>query len=509
MANLLAIKEKIKNLTDYSPQLQQYNDQLDELINDAYLSIWTMKRWNFAFKNYFFKFHPDILPGRDIENVIAPATQVLAGVIKGSRNVTFSAPMDRLIPEVFEGQVIEIQSYEYHISKVVTSQNILLSEVFHGVTSNTDASWAIKKRYYDLPQDCLELLSLSHKDVPNSNRGTGRLPPYGKLIALLPRKEEELGLREDYKASYAEGFIWSASQAIPSGEKLSIVSSQKVGTTGFARQTYLEVCWAFEKDGKIGPLSSPQTIYFDNIELGASAQFTATFLSHDDQTIVADPYQSFDRHSSQWEGMRKIIFWNANYNRTTGERLGLPTWKYFNKAGATRNSTDYLDIIIAQDTDASVTVSFIGSIDAGNSRYVEYDGQHLRIRPYPRVDAWDEKVTQAVATGSYSKVNADLLREAVGRYYFKPKLLTMETDSPEMPYEFHQLISIKVLETLYEKLGQASQSEIYRRRFEKDIKLLMQRYVDHIDSLITRGPFKLGAAGSFPYYDYSSLRRLN
>jgi len=40
MANLQAIKEKIKNISDYSPQLAAYNDQLDELINDAYYSIW-------------------------------------------------------------------------------------------------------------------------------------------------------------------------------------------------------------------------------------------------------------------------------------------------------------------------------------------------------------------------------------------------------------------------------------------------------------------------------------
>ena len=508
MANLTAIKEKIKNLTDYSPQLQIYNDQLDELINDAYLSIWSMRRWNFAFKNYFFKFYPDILPTRDTENA-GGAASVTASVNKGSRSVTFSAFMDRLVPQVFEGQVIEIQSYEYTISKVVTAQNILLSVPFHGTTSNSDTTWAIKKRYYDLPQDCLELLSLSHRDVPSSNNGTGRLPPYGKMIALMPRKEEELNLRQDYKASYAEGFVWSASQAIPSGEKLSIDVAQKVGTSGLPRLTYLEVCWAFEKDGKLGPLSKPETVYFDDIELGASAQFTVNFITHDDQVIQADAFQSFDRQPSQWEGMRKVIFWNANFNRTTGERLGLPCWKNFNKAAATRNTTDYLDIIIAQDTDASVTVSLFASIDAGNTRYIEYDGQHLRIRPYPRVDAWDEKVTQQAATGSYSKVNADLLREAVGRYYFKPKLLTLETDSPEMPYEFHQLISYKVLETLYEKLGMGAQSEMYRRRQEKEIKGLEKRYLDHIDSMVVRAPFKLGAAGSFPYYDYSSLRRLS
>ena len=61
MANLKALREKIKNITDYSPDLQQYNDQLDELINDSYYNIWTLKRWSFATKEYLFKFIPDMV----------------------------------------------------------------------------------------------------------------------------------------------------------------------------------------------------------------------------------------------------------------------------------------------------------------------------------------------------------------------------------------------------------------------------------------------------------------
>ena len=49
--NLAALRDKIKNLSDYSPDLVQYNDQIDTLINDAYHSIWTGKRWTFATKS--------------------------------------------------------------------------------------------------------------------------------------------------------------------------------------------------------------------------------------------------------------------------------------------------------------------------------------------------------------------------------------------------------------------------------------------------------------------------
>src|SRR5210317_2191530 len=105
--NLTSLRERIKNLTDYSPELQQFNDQLDQLINDAYYEIWTYKRWNFANKIKPIRFYPDITPTRDTEN--SAGAPVNLSIAKGFRKVTFSFPLDRLIPEIYEGQPIEIE----------------------------------------------------------------------------------------------------------------------------------------------------------------------------------------------------------------------------------------------------------------------------------------------------------------------------------------------------------------------------------------------------------------
>jgi hypothetical protein len=501
MANLTAIKEKIKNISDYSPQLAAYNDQLDDLINDAYYSIWTMRRWVYGFKEYYFRFHPDMTPER--EN---PGLDTFASVVKGSRQVTFAPFMDRLLPDLWEGQPIEIQNYEYTISKVVDGGTILLEQQFLGDTLIDDSSWRIKHRWYSLPEDCIELLSLAHRDVPNSTSGTGRFPPYGKIIGLMPRRDEELGLRMDYAATYAETYIWSEAYNIPGAEKVALEATSIQGTSGFVPGTSLEVCWAFVKDGLVGPLSKPETISFAVGQEITAYSLTIKFVSWDDQAIFADSFQSFDKEPTQWEGYRKVVFWNANFDRATGERLGLPVWKTFNKGGATRNSTTYLDTVVVDDLLSTVTITHLNQIDAGNRRYIEYDGQHLQIRPYPRVDAWDSRILEADATETTSKVNLQYLREGVARYYYKPKALGLQTDSPELPNEFHQLISYKVLETLYDKLGNISQSQLYRSRFEKEIKGLEKRYVSHIDSMIVRGQFTLGGFDNYVRYDYASLR---
>jgi hypothetical protein len=258
------------------------------------------------------------------------------------------------------------------------------------------------------------------------------------------------------------------------------------------------------------PLSKPEIIHFKNPEqVPPSYSLEIKFISWDDQSIFADTFNSFDVEPTQWEGYRKVPFWNANFNRATGERLGLPVWKTFNVGGASRNTTTYLGTVIANDLAQSVTINFLNQIDNGNKRYIEYDGQHLQIRPYPRVDAWDSRILSQAAGGETSKVDLQYLREGVARYYYKPQALGLQTDSPELPNEFHQLISYKVLETLYDKLGNMNNASLYRSRFEKEIKGLEKRYVNHVDSMMVRGQFVLGGWDARMRYDVNSLRKLS
>jgi len=187
MANLKALRQKIKNITDYSPELSQFNDQLDELINDAYYSLWTMKRWNFTTKLGTMRLHTDILPNTDTENNAGGT--VTASINKGQRQVSFVAAIDRLHnPDIWEGQPIEIDTMEYTINKVLSGQFIILDRPFEGDTSTENSNWKIKKRFYDLPIDCLELLYLGHRDYPYVSV-TGSQNPYGKSTAILPRRE--------------------------------------------------------------------------------------------------------------------------------------------------------------------------------------------------------------------------------------------------------------------------------------------------------------------------------
>ena len=148
--NLIALRQKIKNITDYSPELQQFNDQLDELLNDAYYALWSMKRWNFATKIDFLQFHPDITSDSDTE--FSGGAAVTLSVTNGDRKITLSNSIGRLEKtDVWEGSPVEINSNEYIISKIINNQEILLTEAFQGDTAAALTTWKIKKRYYDWP----------------------------------------------------------------------------------------------------------------------------------------------------------------------------------------------------------------------------------------------------------------------------------------------------------------------------------------------------------------------
>lgn len=496
--NLTSIREKIKNITDYSPELQQFNDQLDQLVNDAFYELWVHKRWNFATKQGPFYFYPDITPGRDNVNAGGGTAQVNANVTTNERRVTFSHSLDRIKQvDVWEGQPISIQNVDYTISRIISSTQLLLDRPFEGDSKADDTSWAIKKRYYDLPEDCLELLYIGHRDTPYNSVG-GTQTPYGKASGLLPAKEEDAQLRMDYAMDYAEGYVPSPTDNIPPGESIGIDEAGE-GVPGNLDPSYHEFCWAFIKDGKVGPLSEPSTYHIQ----GQQVAINIKFIGWDDRTIKWDGYNDEDDKPAPWEGYRKVIFWNKNVDHSTGERKGLPCWVYVTQGGLTRNTAGFIQPVIVEDTQESYDLQWENQMNNGAPRYIERDGSHQRIRPYPRVNGYDVKEEQ-VKEGESIVRGEWFWRGGFIRYYKKPQDLLCATDSPEMPYEFHQLIVYKALENIYLKLGNSPMANVYQGKFDKEIKSLEKRYVDKMDFRPQRGQFSF--TQRFRGYDASMLK---
>jgi hypothetical protein len=507
--NLTEIRNKIKSITDYSPELATYNEQLDLLINDAYNAIWTEKRWRFAQKVMFMDIWPDVLP------LQPDGTTKNAGVTNNRRRVTFSGAVRALesYPYVWEGQIIEIQGRDYFIDQVISGTDIRLREPFRGTTNVDDTTWKIKHRFYDLPPDAIEILGLMHKDTP----AAGKIPPYGAVRGITARREEDLNLREDFTNFYSQAYIPYGTSNVPPAENISYTVEGATGT--IPSGTYLEFCWAFETDGgkKVGALSNSVIAKAGTVQ-GLPSGISLKFTTWDDIAVQAPVYaDTTDQIMNQFEGLRKRIYFNQNFNRATGQRLGgLPVWREvtigstYVGPGIPGLSTE-TDPVRVADTVSTYTVASLDQVNPGSNRYIDYDGLHLRFRPYPRPIGSDFVYLFVAGSGPANPVNSATerqFRQWELRYYRKPSRLGLQTDTPEFPIEFHQLVVYKVLHDIYSKHDNLSQAQNYQRKYDEEIKRLERRYVDSIDTNLIRQQFGIRGRIWTPF-DPSSLRRLN
>ena len=516
--NLKELREQIKNITDYSPELQAYSNQLDQLLNFSYFNLWRSKRWSFAQKQTFLEAYPDINSARELGP--AGGVAITATYNDGQRLITFSADVFTLFEhrDVYEGNVIEVDGREYTIVQVLSTTTLTVAEPMRSPTTGplttVTTAWQAKARFYTLPEDCIEILSVAHRDIPVGNQGGGRiLPPYGKLNGILPRHDEELGLREDYASSYAEAYIPVPPTVVPPAEKLKIEypSLENPNPTDLPNNEYYEICWSFmDPDKQVGPLSESVITQF-NIPAQSNNRLRITFLTFDDKEVKSfnTTYTSGPGTKRPFEGLRKVLWYNANFNHITGERLGLPLWRQIIVGQAvpdpvSLNTTVQDDPRVVDDTVSTHDIYNIDAFRQGTKIYREYDGQHLKIRPYPRIDAFDFEYFQVAPSGVTPPRIRDFFRRLEMRYYYKPEPLVLATDTPKLPYEFHSLIVYGALEDIYNKNGNLQLARVYRDKIAAKMKDFEKRYVDRTDLLLQKGQF--GIQRRRFIYDQQSLR---
>jgi len=492
--NLKELRNKIKNITDYNPEVQSYIDDLDSLINDSYSNIYTAKRWNFAQTKKNIDIFPDFTS--DIIN---------ANVQDGVRAVSFSSDLSIFLENKieWEGQIFQYEDRDYTIDQVTSAKGIRLREPFRG-TSTVDATeWKIIHRHYNLPEDLVEILNITHTDTPVSGAGTID----GKKASLAPRRAEDVNLKYDKTAEHADAYIML--------EPVNVEAAMKFGTAtidetpvdnGFVAGQYWEFTWAFLWDGVVGPLSEPIVVQGDAGEQGMYPIYKLPLETWDDRPAQATTYDPLhDVYTTPFEGYQKVLFYNSNFDHNTGERKGLPLWRMVRDAGSSKTREDWKPYIVADD-DLLAVIDDAAMVAPGTKRYIEIDGQHQRFRPYPRPQGFDKQYTDATISMGDDVYPRDF-RQWVMRYLSKPTPLCSNTDSPKMPYEFHQLIVYSVLFEVFTKGNNSSMAMMYDKKIRDSVKVLERRYIDRTDVFWQRGQFGITHNGIF--MDTDSFRKLN
>ena len=115
---LVDLIDMVANIVDYDPSVDTYRNQITDLLNDAYYSLFSTKPFTFAQKE-------------DIIKAYADVSYLGVGVTNGSASVTGMSATK----SYFEGQIIEIEGVEYIIAWVANSTSVYLTEVYAGPTS--------------------------------------------------------------------------------------------------------------------------------------------------------------------------------------------------------------------------------------------------------------------------------------------------------------------------------------------------------------------------------------
>ena len=488
------MRRAVANKTDLDPEEAGYRDNITLLLNEAHEAVWSECVWDFAQKIDTLAMYPDLDHSR---------TASQATTQDGSRVVTFDVaiPILTFKADIWEGNVIELHGREYTILQVNSTTELVTTEAIRHPAVGTPAAtpatlteqqdWRIKARFYTLPEDCVQILSLAHRDAPipgSSTLGSGKVWGMGNRI------EEIAGLEQDRTATSAQAYVPIPPTVVPPAEKLSITWVQNLfaGDGSFPSDEYWEFCWCFmAPDGTLGPLSEPAAarVPFDDV-----ADFSATlsFLSFDGQPMRARaPSYATRGNPEPLEGLRKRVFFNANYDHATGERLGEPKWLEVVEGTEVLDATvaNANEPITALDVAPTVSIRFRDGCVPGNKPYREWDGSHKRVRPWPRVDAWDQRYTDITATTGRLASGEDYFRRAELRYLTKPDRLRYDTDTPALPWQMHRLIVDMALVQIFLKSGNAALASYYEKLAEKQMAKFKARYLAKEDFTWRRGRF--------------------
>jgi hypothetical protein len=320
---LVDLRDMVANIVDYDPSVDTYRNQITNLLNDAYYSLFSTKPFTFAQKEEIVKAYADV-------------SEASASVTNGSAFVT-----SLTTEPYFEGQIIEIEGVEYTIAWVATANSVYLTEIYAGPT-NIAASAKIKFRYLDLPQDCISIMNVAKRSMTLTPQEPG-------MFTALARYEDEyynLPLDEVNLPHY-----W-----IPADE-YHVVSPKKVGNitnTGVAApSTDIEIAMSYVYAGRESALSTATVLTADKVDLNITFDVLPNISGYYRKIYIKN-------NASGYKGFRTIP--TGTTFLIDPAATGGPTFAY-------------------------TLPSFDSAFEFDSDPYTESDGTTQRIRLYPRQDS--------------------------------------------------------------------------------------------------------------------------
>lgn len=556
--NLQEIKNQIYAISDYKPGNPAYEREVENLINSAYMNLWNSKPWTFSTKKKFLEVHADITPeriasenGETATPKLIPVATTWSPLALTAKNTSLACvitqPVPRLAlhPYAWKGNPIEIDNVEYTIThvEVIGTATSPKTMTLDGNTVNVyvmiyvdvpirmeashSTSWKIKQRFVYLPQDTSDVISVSYRPWPiiGASQAWNVLKPIDLHVDV---RSAAAAWGNQETSGHATSYAREPDIYIPSGGKITYSTVTEGNTYGsFAAGDTLEVAWAYVGPGNtVGPLGEATKISIASGVQKTDCYFIVNTLHIDGSETESQSYfkpESAFRADQELK-FSKQVFYNANFDMTTGKRLGPPRWLPI-PYGATQREDVYGDggsasiyqrwlgyknhaeseDILGNPTSTSIEIrtKWLLQEQASSGERFFFTPKTERIRLYPRPDSWDIEIPPVgnpqnpyVMTTSMTYPN-DFIQRLQLTYRYTPAPLSYQTDAPEMPQEFSQLIVYSALRDIYLKNNNMALSNMYDNKYERLFKDLAKRHVTYSDNVTVKGSRILNQAGAY------------
>ena len=448
--NVSQIRQRIFDQMDYNPDIQQYRDSVVRRINDQYDRLCDMAHWLFLQKEKTIQLRANItgsstlylrVDSSNFRRVVSITSSGVYSSLGGSIGSNPSTYSTLTFTAEMEGQtLIDEDSNEYKIVRVRTANEMFIEPT---ITSDAPAlgwkkstatditSFTIRFDRYALPDDCIEVLGIVDREDDR-----GRIPNVDRKrveIAYLDRDNsgEPLVSIED------EAFIDESPINTPTATEGTTGTSTLVGGNIY------EYMYTIQREGRESPPSSV-------VQITLSSTGTEVVLSNFDDT------RWFNNANFDDSGILKLIYRRDVTNN--GRWLMVSTLP----AGTTTYTDKYL-----MPTNASTT-----NFEFAQKTEYTYSTQRDVIKyqdPGPRqyLRFW------------YVPSEDRILHL---RYHRRPRPLVADTDSPEIPRQYHMILVYLTLEDLFMQLQEQNQGTIFRVRGDDMIRQMRKRYLSRDDA---------------------------
>lgn len=443
------MREYVSNILDYNPQVDVYRNEVNDVLNQVYVTHFTERPWEYAQREYDI----EVLADQNLTGTTW-ARGVIVDPIPASRTfgptMTFEADVaaDNVALnkeynsiarfDIGTKAYIVLQDPVYQLDQYPVAQCLVNNVAPAAIT------FKMKHRHVVLPPDCIEILGVGLR-----GRQSGFRQPFFNVAKY---EDEHMGLDLD-EVGVPTNWIETMPMSLPSPRKkpklVSGTKSNRTTTAGDYQVAYTFTLVSSTTRGIVEVESAPvfgdvQTFPI-NVSLEvADIEVTETYVANIPQVVFRE--------------LRKNVY------------ISTPETKHFVRVSTTT---------VAPDQDSSNTVLGNG-IDfaqplrfASQTKLQENDGTYKSFRLYPRQDS-------------------DYICNL--RYHYRPKMMADDQDAPEMPADSHLFLCYGAIAELFYKHSNLSQGRLYEEKAKKELMKLENRYLTQKDKAHIKQGFRTSDA---------------